>query len=228
MGGQYPPMGGQYPPMGGQYPPMGGQSPYGMQAPFPAAQDLTYLKAKAGNPQAWDGAAFAQGALSREAAVDTSKDGQISYAEAMNSPDGLLGNGILKLPPDSPQTRALWDALSGPDGKINPQELAAAILSVDGDTNGTVTAQEADKFLQDTMAKLAQNPNAVISTYNNFQAGASAFGLDKFLQNPEAAYALQFEQQLNAQKQGQTSGDTLALLQQAQQAQLQYGLPPQG
>ena len=111
---------------------------------------------------------------------NTSRDGQISYAEAINSPDGLLGNGILRLPPDSPQTRALWDALSGPDGRVNPQELAAAILSVDGNANGTVTAQEADKFLQDTMAKLAQNPNAAISTYNNFQAGASAFGLDKW------------------------------------------------
>ena len=167
------------PPMAGQYLPMVGQSLYGMNAPFPTAQDLTYLKAKADNPQAWDGAAFAQGAISRSTAVDTSRDGQISYAEAINSPDGLLGNGILRLPPDSPQTRALWDALSGPDGRVNPQELAAAILSVDGNANGTVTAQEADKFLQDTMAKLAQNPNAAISTYNNFQAGASAFGLDK-------------------------------------------------
>ena len=199
------------------FPPMGGQSLYGMNAPFPTAQDLTYLKAKADNPQAWDGAAFAQGAISRSTAVDTSRDGQISYAEAINSPDGLLGNGILRLPPDSPQTRALWDALSGPDGKINPQELAATILSVDGNANGTVTAQEADKFLQDTMAKLAQNPNAAISTYNNFQAGASAFGLDKFLQNPEAAYALQFEQQINVQQQKQTQGDTLSLLQQADQ-----------
>jgi len=229
MGGQYPPMGGQYPPMGGQYPPMGGQPPYGMNAPFPAMQpqagDLTYLQTKAGNPQAWDGVAFAQGSVSRSSAVDTSRDGQISYAEAINSPDGLLGNGILRLPPDSPQTRALWDALSGPDGKINPQELAAAILSVDGNTNGTVTAQEANKFLQDTMARLAQNPNAAISTYNNFQARGNAFGLDKFLQNPEAAYALQVEQQLNAQQQGQTRGDTLGLLQQAEQARLQYGLP---
>ena len=67
------------------------------------------------------------------------------------------------------------------------------------------------------MAKLAQNPNAAISTYNNFQAGASAFGLDKFLQNPEAAYALQFEQQINVQQQKQTQGDTLSLLQQADQ-----------
>jgi EF hand len=202
-GGGQPMMYGQ-PQYNGQAQYGGGQSQYTMGMPFPAPKDLTYLKAKADNAQAWDGAAFAQGAVSRESAVDLSRDGQISYAEA----------------PDSPQTRALWDALSGPDGTINPQELAAAILSVDGDANGTVTAQEADKFLQDTMAKLAKNPNSVISTYNNFQAGASAFGLDKFLKNPEAAYALQFEQQLNAQEAGQTKGDTLGLLQQAEQARL--------
>jgi hypothetical protein len=194
-------------------------SPYVLQTPFPAAQSLTYLQPKADNPNVWDGQAFATGAVNRTAGVDKGKDGTISYAEALNSPDGLLGNGLLKLPPDSAQTRALWDALSGPDGTVNPQELAAAILSVDGNVDGTVTAAEVDKFLQNIMTKLAQSPTAAVSVYNNMQANASALGLDDFLQNTEeAAYARQYEQRLNQSTQAQTSEETFSLLEQANQA----------
>jgi hypothetical protein len=150
---------------------------------------------------AWDGADFATTATNRATAVDANKDKNISYQEALNSPDGLLGNGLLKLSGDTPEMRTFWDAISGPDGTVNPQELAAMMLSSDADTNGTITAQEADNFMKATIAKGANNPRGVVNQYNNMQDTAEGFGLNKFLApTAERQQALDFEATLTRQQ----------------------------
>lgn len=169
--------------------------------PTPGTGEVKILKAKADNPNAWDGADFATTATNRATAVDTNKDKNISYQEALNNPDGLLGNGLLKLSGDSPEMRTFWDAISGPDGTVNPQELAAMMLSTDADGNGTITAQEADKFMKDTIAKGANNPKGVVNQYNNMQDTAEGFGLNKFLApTAERQQALDFEATLTRQQ----------------------------
>jgi hypothetical protein len=169
--------------------------------PTPGTGEVKILKAKADNPNAWDGADFATTATNRATAVDTNKDKNISYQEALNNPDGLLGNGLLKLSGDSPEMRTFWDAISGPDGTVNPQELAAMMLSTDADGNGTITAQEADKFMKDTIAKGANNPKGVVNQYNNMQDTAEGFGLNKFLApTAERQQGLDFEATLTRQQ----------------------------
>ncbi len=189
--GQLPPQYNNQPPVNYGYPmPQYGQlPPYnsgGLPFPVPypvvpkAPQDLTYLQAKEGNPNAWDGKQLAVGIENRINRLDIDGDKQISYQEAMNSRDGLLGNGQLKPRPGSPESMRIWAALSGTDGKMNARELAATILSVDADSDGTVTNKEVIAFGSELVQRVRDSGMAAIM-YDYIDQKGKRFGLDNFI-----------------------------------------------
>jgi hypothetical protein len=165
-------------------PPYGGGSGYPFPVPYPVApkppEDLTYLQAKADNPNVWDGKQLAVGINNRIGQLDVNGDQQISYREAMASPDGLLGNGQLSFRPGSPESMRFWAGISGNDGKVNARELAATILSVDADSNGTVTNQETQAFATELVQR-TDNPDMAARMYDYINEKGKRFGLDKFI-----------------------------------------------
>jgi hypothetical protein len=179
-----PPINYGYPmPQYGQLPPYNsGGLPF--PVPYPvvpkAPEDLTYLRAKADNPNAWDGKQLAVGVNNRIAKLDVDEDGQISYDEAMASRDGLLGNGQLNLRPGSPESMRIWAGISGNDGKMNARELASTILSVDSDSDGTVTAKETFAFASELDQRVQDSGMAAIM-YDYIDQKGKRFGLDKFI-----------------------------------------------
>jgi len=188
---QLPPQYDNQPPANYGYPmPQYGQLlPYNSgDLPFPvpypvvpkAPEDLTYLRAKADNPNAWDGKQLAVGVNNRIAQLDVDKDGQVSYDEAMTSPDGLLGNGQLKPRPGSPESMRIWAGISGNDGKMNARELASTILSVDSDSDGTVTNKEDIAFGSELVQRAVDRESAA-RLYDYINEKGKRFGLDNFI-----------------------------------------------
>jgi hypothetical protein len=190
VGLQPPPMNNGYPmpPYGQQQPYYNNQPPYGGGYPFPVPypiipkvpEALTYLQKKADNPNAWDGKQLAKGVENRIAYLDVDGDKQISYEEAMASPDGLLGNRQLNPRPGSSESMQIWASISGNDGKVNARELAATILSVDADSNGTVTNQETQAFARELVQR-TNNPDMAARLYDYINEKGKRFGLDDFI-----------------------------------------------
>ncbi|MCS6268118.1 MAG: TipAS antibiotic-recognition domain-containing protein [Vampirovibrio sp.] len=194
--GQQPPYYNNQPPMNNGYPmtPYGQQPyynnkpPYGGGYPFPVPypmipkvpEDLTYLQAKEDNPNAWDGKQLAVGINNRIGQLDVDGDKQISYEEAMASPDGLLGNGQLNPLPGSPESMRIWAGISGTDGKMNARELASTILSVDADSDGTVTAKETYAFSME-LDQRVQDSSMAARMYDYIDQKGKRFGLDNFI-----------------------------------------------
>jgi hypothetical protein len=112
--------------------------------------------------------------------LDVDGDKQISYEEAMASPDGLLGNRQLNPRPGSSESMQIWASISGNDGKVNARELAATILSVDADSNGTVTNQETQALARELVQR-TNNPDMAARLYDYINEKGKRFGLDDFI-----------------------------------------------
>jgi hypothetical protein len=155
--------------------------------------ELDVLKPQADNPDKWDAKKLAQDVQARIAQLDRNGDGQLSFQEGVNARNGLLGNGVLRMPTGKGGA-SVWAALAGADGKMNARELAAALVSVDYDSNGTVSSLENKDFMNNLANGAFIAPSTVVGRYNDIDLKAQRIGLDAYLpKTRETAYAKQLE-----------------------------------
>jgi hypothetical protein len=154
--------------------------------------ELDVLKPQADNPDKWDAKQLAKDVQTRISQLDSNGDGQLSFQEGRGAKGGLLGNGVLKI-----GNEAVWATLAGPDGKISARELAAALVTVDYDSNGTVSTAENANFINSTSSNSFLAPSTVKGMYNDIDLKAQRIGLDAYLpQTGEVGYTKQLEEQL--------------------------------
>jgi hypothetical protein len=157
---------------------------------------LEFMKPEADNPDKWDAKQLAKGVQNRMAQLGANGDGQLSFQEVVQAVDGLLGNGVLRMPTGETGA-AVWATLAGPNGKMNARELAAALVTVDYDSNGTVSTAENTFFMNSISNGAVIAPSTVKGRYNDIDLKAQRIGLDAYLpKTGEVGYTKQLEEQL--------------------------------
>ena len=157
-----------------------------------------YMKAK--DDKSWDGASIKALSEKRFTELDTNRDGQISYEEAVAS-GGLFGKGNFSLK-NTDNPIGVFEAISH-GGKLYLREFAQVALYTDGTKStknpnnimdGNVTTEESNDVMAD-LAEKTKNPYAALLAYNNtIGTNAKNYGLDQFIpEEQEQRDALQEE-----------------------------------